>query len=743
MKKPLPPGRRGTVKKDVTGIDTGAIEEINTSTSPTPITPTSSEPTPSIDPNPSDSLVTSSKPLPPGRRGTFKKENSVSEIVGEPITAIPTKAKDEAATNHSPVASVNIETKTAQSESPPPPPQSAPPPVPVFDEDETEVETEESLRTKALLTKFQNRSTAGVGERVTTKRRTLLSDLESFTTDFETKTQVAEQKADEELIKSNELKIRLAEEEKERKQAAEEARKRAEEEAARKRAEEEEARRRAEEEARKRAEEEAARKRAEEEAARKRAEEEEARRRADEEASLKASRLFAAVDSTVSTTKGSTLFDDPSSSGQKEMVGSSSLFSDEPVSKVIKQDKLKKAAASLFDEDVSSDSTVKKSTTLFGEERSATPLDDTKAKKATASLFGEDYDIKKEVNEKKKEIYSSPLFVSEEPAPSVAKPVVVAEPVIEEELRVPSKIGSKNNVQKTASVVAASTTLFGDNTSSPITGTSHETKGKKNSSLFGDDDSSFFGNSKAASESTPEEFKVPSKIGGKEITPPLAQKEPESIAQPIPIEEDLRVPARIGATKDKTPPSISESGTVAKSSLFPEEETLKVPSKIGTKEPVSPSSPISPTPEPAAVVTTTVGDDELRVPSRIGGGKAKTAEKSKSVKIASEKSETKDEGNYNDDVEEGTGDVNSLSNIFTPDERRKLTSTQKANWRAKQMDLMHHRKEFHGAVTYLSDGIFSWQMYGSAEAVDEYGNTYTEYLMRCQWGTTFDNLQPW
>lgn len=201
MKKPLPPGRRGTVKKDVTGIDTGAIEEINTSTSPTPITPTSSEPTPSVDPTPSDSLVTSSKPLPPGRRGTFKKENSVSEIVGEPITAIPTKAKDEAATNHSPVSSVIIETKTAQpSESPPPPPQSAPPPVPDFDEDETEVETEESLRTKALLTKFQNRSTAGVGERVTTKRRTLLSDLESFTTDFETKTQVAEQRADEELI---------------------------------------------------------------------------------------------------------------------------------------------------------------------------------------------------------------------------------------------------------------------------------------------------------------------------------------------------------------------------------------------------------------------------------------------------------------------------------------------------------------------------------------------------------------
>jgi len=46
-------------------------------------------------------------------------------------------------------------------------------------------------------------------------------------------------------------------------------------------------------------------------------------------------------------------------------------------------------------------------------------------------------------------------------------------------------------------------------------------------------------------------------------------------------------------------------------------------------------------------------------------------------------------------------------------------------------------------VTYAFDGIFSWQMYGSAEAVDETGSAYTEYLMRCQWGTTWDNMQPW
>lgn len=84
-----------------------------------------------------------------------------------------------------------------------------------------------------------------------------------------------------------------------------------------------------------------------------------------------------------------------------------------------------------------------------------------------------------------------------------------------------------------------------------------------------------------------------------------------------------------------------------------------------------------------------------------------------------------------------------LSTIFTKEERQRLTVAEKASWRAKQADLHTKRKNFHGAVTYMFDGIFCWQMYGSADALDEYGNTYTEYLMRCQWGTTFDNLQPW
>lgn len=89
------------------------------------------------------------------------------------------------------------------------------------------------------------------------------------------------------------------------------------------------------------------------------------------------------------------------------------------------------------------------------------------------------------------------------------------------------------------------------------------------------------------------------------------------------------------------------------------------------------------------------------------------------------------------------GELTSISNVLTLEERRKMTMQQKESWRAKQADLTEKRKDFHGVVTYTFDGVFSWQMYGSAEAVDESGANYTEYLMRCQWGTTFENMQPW
>ena len=100
-----------------------------------------------------------------------------------------------------------------------------------------------------------------------------------------------------------------------------------------------------------------------------------------------------------------------------------------------------------------------------------------------------------------------------------------------------------------------------------------------------------------------------------------------------------------------------------------------------------------------------------------------------------------DNNNDNEDLEdEGTGGDKSISNILTKDERRVLSPQQRAAWKALQADLTSRRKEFHGAVTYAFDGIFSWQMYGSTEANEE-GKPYTEYLMRCQWGTTWDNMQ--
>ena len=34
-------------------------------------------------------------------------------------------------------------------------------------------------------------------------------------------------------------------------------------------------------------------------------------------------------------------------------------------------------------------------------------------------------------------------------------------------------------------------------------------------------------------------------------------------------------------------------------------------------------------------------------------------------------------------------------------------------------------------------------MYSAVDAVDEHGKSYTEYLMRCQWGSNWDNMQPW
>ncbi len=147
--------------------------------------------------------------------------------------------------------------------------------------------------------------------------------------------------------------------------------------------------------------------------------------------------------------------------------------------------------------------------------------------------------------------------------------------------------------------------------------------------------------------------------------------------------------------------------------------------------------------EPTA---TAFGSEELRVPTRIGSGKAKVkpiVAKPVAVSIINARTAAATVKYSEDEEEEGTGEAGSISNVLTLEERRKLTLAQKDTWRAKQADLTEKRKEFHGVVTYTFDGVFAWQMYGSAEAVDESGAAYTEYLMRCQWGTTFENMQPW
>ena len=72
-----------------------------------------------------------------------------------------------------------------------------------------------------------------------------------------------------------------------------------------------------------------------------------------------------------------------------------------------------------------------------------------------------------------------------------------------------------------------------------------------------------------------------------------------------------------------------------------------------------------------------------------------------------------------------------------------LSGDMQAQWKARQVDLTTKRMEFRGAVCYGLGGIFAWQMYSAAESRDEMGKPYTEYLMRCQWGTKWDNMQPW
>jgi len=87
-------------------------------------------------------------------------------------------------------------------------------------------------------------------------------------------------------------------------------------------------------------------------------------------------------------------------------------------------------------------------------------------------------------------------------------------------------------------------------------------------------------------------------------------------------------------------------------------------------------------------------------------------------------------------------DVEYLS-LLTKGEEINLTEEERSEWKAIYDDLSLKRKSFKGAATYAYGGVFSWSMYSAAEARDENGQLYTEYLMRCQWGTDWNNMQPW
>lgn len=211
-----------------------------------------------------------------------------------------------------------------------------------------------------------------------------------------------------------------------------------------------------------------------------------------------------------------------------------------------------------------------------------------------------------------------------------------------------------------------------------------------------------------------------------------------------------------------------------------QQDFQQVTSALFAESAADAASSAAPEPVAAAPAASVVEGEELRMPTRIGsdkaGGKAKAAAASAApparppsglpaASPAASSSATHSGVRFGgatspvntpaaattasvpadaeDEEEEGTAQLDSISNILTREERRTMTREEKASWRAKQVDLNTRRKDFHGAVTFMFDGIFSWQMYGSAEALDEFGNTYTEYLMRCQWGTSFENLQPW
>lgn len=255
------------------------------------------------------------------------------------------------------------------------------------------------------------------------------------------------------------------------------------------------------------------------------------------------------------------------------------------------------------------------------------------------------------------------------------------------------------------------------------------------------------------SKYVPEEKKVPGPLPARTPTVfPAAEKPKEELR----VEEEDRSGQvyKLGAgsseTFDSTANSLfsvkdysaGERAEAAKKAMFMDDEPLSAPRRVGSGK-TKVSGRAAPLVESSTVFlkpNVPVGRigakrEDAVVPALNKYDTPKVAEKSAVARSTSPTDQYTEE--------EGFGTDDSISNVLTREERAKLTSAQKVQWIAKQDDLGKRRKGFHGAVTYAFDGIFSWQMYGSAEAVDESGSTYTEYLMRCQWGTSWENLQPW
>ena len=115
--------------------------------------------------------------------------------------------------------------------------------------------------------------------------------------------------------------------------------------------------------------------------------------------------------------------------------------------------------------------------------------------------------------------------------------------------------------------------------------------------------------------------------------------------------------------------------------------------------------------------------EELSMPTRIGRPKAQSMNEAR--------------------LRESLGIDEDYRSLLSACEEANLTEEDRSTWKAKYDDLTTRRKGFQGAATYAYGGVFSWSMYSTAEAKDEAGVIYTEYLMRCQWGPDWDTMQPW